>query len=256
MSNLPPVPPQAVPPQPPEGAAPPPFAALAAAPKTSGLAIASLVCGIVGLCTLGIGSIVGCILGIVALRRISRSDGRLGGRNLAIAGIIVAPCTFFVSLIFTGMLAALLLPAVGGAMDAANSVQSQNNTRALYQAVASYSTDHKGCLPPADDWPTVLEPYLADKEHTLTDPSDPAGTRSYAMNAALNNLPMGMVPVPGRTVLFFECAPGSPPGGGKENLRAPRHRNGYIILFVDGHGENVPPEDLGQLIWDPKSNQP
>jgi type II secretory pathway pseudopilin PulG len=236
---------------------PPVSGAPAAAPKTSGLAIASVVCGIVGLCTLGIGSIIGCILGIVALRRISRSGDRIGGRNLAIAGIIMTPCTFFVSLIFTGMLAALLLPAVGGAMDAANSVQSQNNTRALYKAVITYCMDNKDRLPPPDDWPTVLDPYLADKEHNLTDPSDPAGTRSYAMNAALNSMSMNMVLAPSRTVLFFECAPGSPPGGGRESLPLrPRHHKGYIIMFVDGHMEGVSPENLGQLIWDPKSNRP
>ena len=48
-------------------------APLRPATKTSGLAIASLVCGIVGFCTVGLGSIAGVILGVMGLGRITRS---------------------------------------------------------------------------------------------------------------------------------------------------------------------------------------
>jgi len=57
--------------------------------KTSGLAIAALVCGIAGLCTAGLGGIAGLILGIVAVRKVNRSAGQLTGKGLAIGGIIV-----------------------------------------------------------------------------------------------------------------------------------------------------------------------
>ena len=61
--------------------------------KTAGLAVASLVAGILGLCTAGLGGIAGVILGIVALKKIGRSGGALRGRGLAIAGLIVSVCT-------------------------------------------------------------------------------------------------------------------------------------------------------------------
>ena len=57
--------------------------------KTSGLAIAALVCGIAGLCTAGLGGIAGIILGIVAMVKVKRSAGQLKGKGLAIVGIIV-----------------------------------------------------------------------------------------------------------------------------------------------------------------------
>src|SRR4051794_21207180 len=57
--------------------------------QTSGLAIASLVCGILGWCTAGISALAGLILGIMALSKIKNSQGRLSGRGLAIAGICV-----------------------------------------------------------------------------------------------------------------------------------------------------------------------
>lgn len=54
---------------------------------TSGLAIGSLVCGLfwVG----GLGSIAAVILGYLALREIRRNPLRVGGRHMAIAGVIL-----------------------------------------------------------------------------------------------------------------------------------------------------------------------
>src|ERR1035437_4067181 len=63
--------------------APPPLFVAPAETKTSGMAIASLVLGILGIC--GITALVGLILGIVALVKINRSGGRLSGQGLAIA---------------------------------------------------------------------------------------------------------------------------------------------------------------------------
>ena len=77
--------------------------------KISGLAIASLVAGIFGLCTAGLGGIAGLILGIVALRRIGRSGGALRGRGLAIAGLIVSVCTVLVWMLAAVVVGVLLL---------------------------------------------------------------------------------------------------------------------------------------------------
>src|SRR6476469_7523259 len=59
-----------------------------AAPKsTNGLAIASMVLGIVWVWW--IGSILALIFGYVAKGQIDRSQGRQGGRGMAIAGIVL-----------------------------------------------------------------------------------------------------------------------------------------------------------------------
>ena len=58
--------------------------------KTSGLAIASLVCGIAGFCTFGLSAPVGLITGIPALKDMQKSGGRLTGKGLAIAGIVLS----------------------------------------------------------------------------------------------------------------------------------------------------------------------
>lgn len=56
---------------------------------TSGLAIASLICSCLAISCWGVTAIPGVICGHLALREIDRSDGRLQGRGLALAGTIV-----------------------------------------------------------------------------------------------------------------------------------------------------------------------
>lgn len=97
--------------QPPPGPAPPgqppPSAAwtapaypVAASPKTSGLAIASLVTGI--LFCFVVTPVVAVVLGHLALDQIRDSDGRISGRGMAIAGVTLG-------WIFLGLVAVALL---------------------------------------------------------------------------------------------------------------------------------------------------
>jgi len=58
-------------------------------PSTNGLAIASLVLGVVGWIPCGAGSIVAIVLGFVARSQIRASQGRQGGDGLALAGIVL-----------------------------------------------------------------------------------------------------------------------------------------------------------------------
>ena len=70
------------------------------AQKTNSLAIASLVASALGILPFvcGLGSIIGIVLGVVALNQIKTSGE--GGRGLAIAGIAVGAVTFLISIVF------------------------------------------------------------------------------------------------------------------------------------------------------------
>ncbi|MGV9795604.1 MULTISPECIES: DUF4190 domain-containing protein [unclassified Gordonia (in: high G+C Gram-positive bacteria)] len=57
--------------------------------KNNPLAIASLVCSIVGLVCCGLTAIVGLVLGIVARKQIKESNGTQTGDGMALAGIII-----------------------------------------------------------------------------------------------------------------------------------------------------------------------
>jgi hypothetical protein len=67
----------------------PPAAGGYAAPRTDGLATASLVLGILGVLCCGILAPVAAIMGFVSRNRITASGGALGGGGLAMAGLIL-----------------------------------------------------------------------------------------------------------------------------------------------------------------------
>jgi hypothetical protein len=56
--------------------------------QTSGLALASLIVGLVGILTL-FGPLAAILLGLLGLRSIARQSDRLAGKNIAVAGIVV-----------------------------------------------------------------------------------------------------------------------------------------------------------------------
>jgi len=84
---------------------------------TSGKATTSLILGILSLFCSFLTGIPGVILGILALRDIGRSRGRLSGQGLAIAGIATACVGSLLSCLL--LLPALLLPAVQKVREAA-----------------------------------------------------------------------------------------------------------------------------------------
>jgi hypothetical protein len=61
----------------------------AATPKTSRLAIASLAVGVLGLLLPPLGAVLALTLGLVAIRKVSNSDGTQTGKGLAIAGVLM-----------------------------------------------------------------------------------------------------------------------------------------------------------------------
>src|SRR4051812_4800485 len=115
----------------------------AAAPQTSGLAVASLVLGILGFISCGISSIVGIILGCVALSQIKKSGGQLKGEGLAIAGL----CISGLFLLFVPISAGLVLPALAKAKDKAQRIQCMNNMRQVGVALQMWANDHGGNFP-------------------------------------------------------------------------------------------------------------
>ncbi len=77
-----------------------------------GLAIASLVAGIVSIPTLGllvVGAVTGVVLGAGALSRVNKNPMGYAGKGMAIAGIITSAVSLVIAAII-GVLAAIALP--------------------------------------------------------------------------------------------------------------------------------------------------
>ncbi|MEO1825982.1 MAG: DUF4190 domain-containing protein [Roseibacillus sp.] len=130
-------------------------------PQTSGLAIASLVCSIVGV------SLVAVILGHIALGKIRRSNGAVDGKGLALAGTIVGYVGLFLFIIFV-IVPFLLVGglAAGGAAVltswAENVDQTNNELQSINDALTKYS-ERAGHFPSEDQGikALVTEPTTA-----------------------------------------------------------------------------------------------
>lgn len=136
MSQMPPAPPPGYGGQPPYGAPPPPAPpgygppapgyGQYPAPKTSGAAIASLVCGVLG-CIPYITSLLAIILGAVGIRNTGRPGVK--GRGMAIAGLLLGLLGIVLWSAFGGLAWALISgskPARDAAKQFANHLGSGN----------------------------------------------------------------------------------------------------------------------------------
>jgi prepilin-type processing-associated H-X9-DG protein len=221
----------------------------AAAPaKTSSLAITSLVLGCLGLLTCGITSLVGLVLGIIALVRINKSQGQLGGKGVALAGMIVSAALVLIMPIP----AAMLLPALAKAKQKAGSIQCMNSVKQLNLGLIMYADDNKDLFPSGATWCDVLTPYVKNSAAFLCPQGKPGQRCHYAFNAGLAGQSVKDVQAPAETVLIFETDGGWNLSGGRALLPArPRHSGTYAVGFADGHAEMVRPARLEKLRWEP-----
>ena len=221
-------------------------------PKTSGMAITSLVLGILGLFTCGVTSLVGLVLGIIALVKVNRSGGRLTGSGLAIAGI----CVSALFLLMVPMYAAMLLPALSKAKSKAQSINCMNNVKQLSLAVMLYSGANGDKYPPAGTWCDAIQANVGNAK-VFQCPSASAPSRShYAFNRKLDGLPASKITNPAYTVVIFESDAGWNATGGREQMvRRPRHATRWLVGFADGHVEQLTESGLSRLVWDPSPSE-
>ena len=231
----------------PRAAAPPPLAGVTAVTpqgKTSGMAVASLVLGILGFC--GITAIAGLILGIAAQVRISRSGGRLKGSGLAIGGIVVSGIMLLLAL---PIMAGLLLPALAKAKQKAQNINCVNNAGQVALAVRLYADEHDGKCPPAVNWCDAILNNLPGPE-TFKCPQRPGEKSGFAFNAKLAGKTLSSIPPD--TVLIFESSGGWNSTGGPETIVSrPPHGKSTVFGFADGSVRQVGRDELPQLRWEP-----
>jgi len=110
--------------------------------KTSGMAIAALVLGILSFFSLGITALPALIFGIISLVIIEKSGGRITGRGFAITGI-VAPVFGLLPLI------AILMPALARTRQLAFRMVCRTNLAGIGKAMLIYSNDYDDEYPRA-----------------------------------------------------------------------------------------------------------
>jgi competence protein ComGC len=140
-------------------------------PKTSALAVWSLVLGILSLlCFTIFAAIPGVICGHKALSKIKRSAGALTGQGLAIAGLVTGYLGIAWAVVMIPLLLAIAIPNFVKARDTAMQNACLNNLRMIDGAKNEWALENNK---KAGDTPTVsdLLPYLPN--HQM--PKCPAG---------------------------------------------------------------------------------
>ncbi len=114
-------------------------------PETSGKAIASLVLGLFFfLCP---ASILAIIFGHMSYSEINRSAGRLKGKGMAIAGLVLGYCGVAV-IPFIMIIAAIAIPNLLRSRIAANQASAVGSLRTLNTAAITYSSTYNVGFPP------------------------------------------------------------------------------------------------------------
>jgi len=216
--------------------------------KTSGLAIASFVLGVLSFCTFFTTGIVAIILGIVSLVKIGKSGGRLKGNGLAIAGIAVPAVSAFFMLMLPLMLG-ILMPALARVRQLSHRMVCGTNMSGLGKAMLIYANDYDDKFPITSEWCDLLIDYAEVTPQSFCCKGASEGPCNYAMNINIQKLGTRAPP---DMVLLFETHPGWNQSGGPEILTTDNHQgDGCNVLFVDTHVEFVQTRDLEHLRWKP-----
>ena len=135
---------------------------------TSTAAVFSLVLGILSLCLFFLAGIPAIILGVIGLRAVGRSGGRLRGRGLAVGGIILGT----LGTLCTG-LALLSVPGGMAVRNQAAKQQSRNNLKQISLALINYGDTYQR-LPPAVvydrdgrplySWRVLILPFIEEEQ--------------------------------------------------------------------------------------------
>jgi hypothetical protein len=242
----------------------------------SGKAIACLVLGILSLFCNVLAGLPALILGLLALRDIGRSRGRLSGQGLAIAGIVTAcACTLLSCVTMVPISIGLLLPAVQKVREAAARAESSNNLKQIALAMQSYNATYNSLPPPgitdpkrprlaadkllADNlllsWRVILLPFLGEKhlydQFKLDEPWDsPHNSRLLSQMPKVYASPRAVSPMePGSTI--YQVFVGNRAAFSFRQLTAiPRDfpdGTSNTILIVEAPAKPLPwtkPEDL------------
>jgi hypothetical protein len=157
-------------------------------PKTSALAVWSLVLGILSLTCLSLFTVIPAVIcGHMGMSRIKKSGGALTGNGLAIAGLIMGYLGIFAAISTIGLLSAIAIPNFVKARNQSMENACINNLRQIQAAKNEWALE-KGKTP--GDVPTGydLTPYFQSGKF----PVCPAGG-TYTIGA-VSNAPTCSVP--------------------------------------------------------------
>lgn len=206
----------------------------------NGMAVAGMVMGIAAIATCGLLLILalpGLILSILGLNKANKSGGRIGGKGMATAGIVMCSLAFFM----LPVLAAILFPVIAKAREKARQSICINNQRQIAIAMQISAQDNAGLLPKKENWTESIAPQMASNKQfdcpTATGPGAmQGGAAEYGYNATLPGRKINELSNPASILLTADA---TTPLITTDNDIDYRHGTGVIASFLDGHAAYV-----------------
>ena len=144
----------------------------------SGLAIASLVCGILSVTLLPVlAALPAIICGHMAQSRIRRAAGAIGGSGMALAGTIIGYLSFALLIPIIAILAGLALPVFSQVQLRGKQVKSLSNAKQIAMACKMYALNHDDAFPPTLE--ELVPEFLPNREVFICPLSGPAEPMGY-----------------------------------------------------------------------------
>ncbi len=202
----------------------PPVIQTAQPAKGKGMAITSMVFGI--LSYLGLGFLLfipGLILGIVSLAT------KRPGKGMAIAGVVLNGAFLLVAPL---LMVSMLLPALTRAREMAKRVMCQNNMNAISKGVILYEAEHQDAVP------ATLETLLKDGSVNKGLLHCPATAKDDSVS--YRYFPRPVVPGKAETMILL-------------TEPASDHHEGRNVAFFSGRVEWCPPQEFDRLLSLPEN---
>ncbi|MHC4443002.1 MAG: DUF4190 domain-containing protein [Planctomycetota bacterium] len=196
----------------------------------TGLAIAALVCGILGFCFAPLG-LLGLILGIVALAKANKRPEEYGGKGIAIGGICTGGAALIIGTLITVMAVSIMLPSLARARELSRRVVCAANLSAIGKCLYVYADANNDYFPP--DLNTLVQSGAISPQ-TLQCPSAAGPGYVYIPGLTTNASP--------NTPVVYEVLDNHDGEGGN-------------ILFADSHVEFYNQPKYDELIA-PYKDQP
>ena len=205
-------------------------------PKTSGLAIASVICGPLGFLTAGLSGIAAIITGHMALGAIKRSGGFIKGTGMAITGLV----TGYISILILpiAFLAGLAAPVILKQRQAADRVEAINNVKMLNLALIEFDNDYGSF--PSDE--------LAKKEPSFAGFTGPGVLKQLEAAGCVKDL-NHLLSVRGAPDAKWYYFPGVSTSGdpARPVLITPAVGDKVVILRVDGSAKPQSDTSLSEI---------
>ncbi|MCA9302583.1 MAG: DUF4190 domain-containing protein [Phycisphaerales bacterium] len=189
---------------------------------TSGLAVTSMVLGILCLC-FGPLALVPLILGIIGILT-TGANGQKKGQGFAIAGTSLGAVGVLGSCLSVG----ILLPALGKARQQAQLLMSQTQVQSIVQACIVYADNHDGSFPPVEGWEQALVDSGLIGQEILVSPREDGDGVSYIYLGGPHDYDAS------RIIVYED----------------PKHGEyiGVVVGFADGHTETISPRIFEEML--------